>query len=73
MKTLQEFKTIRAYNINWLKNASSTGGAQNMIINSKPDGNIGIAGQHIKHGRIYADVTPSEFLKLTKMILIYVN
>ena len=66
MKNPQEFKTLRAYNIDWLKNASESGGAQNMVINSKPKGNIGIAGQHHHHGRIYADATPAEFLKLIK-------
>jgi hypothetical protein len=66
MKNQQEFKTLRAYNINWLKNASENGGAQNMVINSMPKGNIGIVAQHVKYGRIYADATPTEFLKLIK-------
>ena len=66
MKNQQEFKTLRAYNINWLKNASEKCGAQNMVINSKPIGNIGVAGQHPKYGKMYADVLPSEFLKLIK-------
>ena len=55
MKNQQEFKTLRAYNINWLKNASEKCGAQNMVINSKPIGNIGaVSYTHLTLPTIYS-------------------
>jgi len=59
------FKVLKSYDINWLKNNSASGGAQQIVINSKPCQNIAICSQSHKLGRIYADVTKEELLYLT--------
>lgn len=66
MKT-NNFKTVRAYNINWLKNATNNDtGAQQMVINSKQDNNIVIKSFTNKFGHIFSDVKPSEFIEASK-------
>ena len=66
MKT-NNFKTLRAYNINWLKNASPQDtGAQQMVINSKDENNIAIKSFTNKFGHIFSDVQPSEFIEASK-------
>ena len=66
MKT-NNFKTLRAYNINWLKNASAKDtGAQQMVIDSKDENNIVIKSFTNKFGHIFSDVEPMAFIEASK-------
>ena len=66
MKT-NNFKNLRSYNIDWLKNASANKtGAQQMLINSKPDHHMAIQSYTTKNGHIYADVDPKAFILASK-------
>lgn len=72
MKKQTEYKTVRAHNIEWLKNASGNGGAQQIVIDSKPLNNLVIASitEPIKEGgenqRKWADVEPEKLKELLK-------
>lgn len=62
MKT--QFKTISHLKINWLKNASENGGAMKIVIDSKPKENNVIWSQTKKNGKMWADVSNSQLLKI---------
>jgi hypothetical protein len=65
MKKHIEFKTLTTKNINWLKNASEKGGAQQIVINSRPENNLVVSS--ITHeGRKWADVEPQQLKQLLK-------
>lgn len=65
MKKQTEFKTITTRNINWLKNASKNGGAQQIVIDSKPENNL-VVSSITSDGRKWADVEPSQLKQLLK-------
>ena len=59
-----EFKTITHLKINWLKNASENGGAMKVVIDSKPKENNVIWSQTKSNGKMWADVSNTQLLKL---------
>jgi len=69
MKKQTEFKTLTTQNINWLKNASENGGAQQIVINSRPDKNLvvcSITKEGDKEARKWADIEPHQLKQLLK-------
>ena len=61
-----DFKVITHLKINWLKNVTNDGGAMHMIINSKPKENNVVWLVSQKHGKMWADVSNTELLRLTQ-------
>ena len=61
---MDNFKTIKHLKINWLKNASEHGGAMQLVIESKSTNNV-IWSMTRKNGKMWADVSDNELLKLT--------
>jgi hypothetical protein len=59
-----QFKTITHLKLNWLKNASENGGAMKIVIDSKPTENNVIWSQTKKNGKMWADVSNSQLLKI---------
>ena len=58
------FKIAKVYKHHWLKNNSDLGGAQDMVILSKPDDHVIIHSQTVKNGRMWTDMKPHDALKL---------
>ena len=62
-----EFITKTVYGVNWLKNKHlKQGGAQKLVIDSKPKGHIVVSALTHHYGALYADVSPEEMLNLIK-------
>ena len=63
---MENFKLQKAYGINWLKNNTSDGGAQKMVIESCRPDNIVISSHTKKYGRMWADVSMEELKKIVE-------
>jgi len=63
---MEIFKLQKAYGINWLKNNTSDGGAQKMVIESCRPDNIVISSHTKKYGRMWADVSMEELKKIVE-------
>lgn len=58
------FTTVKAWKVDFLKNATAEGGAMNEAIKNKKGGEIVIHSHTNKHGRMWASTTPENYLKM---------
>ena len=63
---MSDFKIIKKNGLHWLKNASQKCGAQQMVIDSKPEAHVVICMISKEFGRLWTNVHPDELLSLVE-------